>query len=123
MITKFLSNKWNLYGVQVLACVLMILVLNDSLTIGKGLVLALCVYLIASCQRILGVAKGMLVYAIDKEKLIDIVNTKYREVQKEGRERVRKEVEEKKRILEEKRQLKKNAGIEETENEQNTKDK
>jgi hypothetical protein len=75
MITKFLSNKWNLYGVQVLACVLMIIVLNDALTIGNTCIIALCVYLIGSCQRILGVAKGMLVYAIDKEKLIDIVNS------------------------------------------------
>tara|TARA_B100000287_G_C20559084_1_gene751680 strand:- start:928 stop:1128 length:201 start_codon:yes stop_codon:yes gene_type:complete len=53
----------------------MIMVLNESLTMGTTFVVGLCVFMIGACQRILGIAKGMLVYAIEKEKLIDIMNT------------------------------------------------
>ena len=127
MITKFLSNKWNLWGIQIVTSLMMIAILFNDLTFIDMCFVGMWVLVIGICQRILGIGKGMMVYAVDKGKLIEIVNTKYREVQQEGREVVKKEQEEKKKKEEEKRQkakekkqLKKNAGIKEEKDDKKT---
>ena len=65
----FLSNQWNLYGLQVACGSLMVMVLHNYLTIMGMFAIGLCVYLIAICQRILGVRYGMLFYETNKNKL------------------------------------------------------
>ena len=65
----FLSNRWNIYGLQVLCVSLLIMVLHNYLTFMGMLCVGLCIYLIAISQRILGVRYGMVFY----EKNIDAV--------------------------------------------------
>ena len=65
----FLSNQWNLYGLQAECGALMVMVLHNYLTFVGMCAMALCVYLIALCQRILGVRYGMLFYESNKNKL------------------------------------------------------
>ena len=69
IIESFLSKEWNLYGLQVLCGLLMVMVLHNYLTFVGMCSMGLCVYLIAICQRILGVRHGMVFY----EKNIDAV--------------------------------------------------
>ncbi len=67
---EFLSNQWNIYGLQVLCVSLLIMILHNYLTFMGMVCVGLCVYLIAISQRILGVRYGMLFY----EKNIDAVS-------------------------------------------------
>ena len=66
---NFLSNQWNIYGLQVLCVSLLIMILHNYLTFMGMLCVGLCVYLIAISQRILGVRYGMLFYETNKNKL------------------------------------------------------
>jgi len=71
---NFLSNQWNVYGLQVLAGSLMVIVLHNFLTIFQICIMGLCVYLIAICQRILGVRYGMLFAQLERDRLDDIIS-------------------------------------------------
>ena len=89
MMEDFFSRKWNLYGLQVLASVLMVMILSQYLTIFQLFIIALCVYLISMCQRILGVCHGMLWSAIeeDKKKRIDLIVSEVKKIQKERKKK------------------------------------
>ena len=65
----FLSNQWNIYGLQVLAGLLMVMILHQYLTLFQLCVMGLCVFVIAFCQRLLGIRFGMIYYEINRDKL------------------------------------------------------
>ena len=65
----FLSNQWNIYGLQVLAGLLMVMILHQYLTLFQLCVMGLCVFVIAFCQRLLGIRFGMIYYDINRDKL------------------------------------------------------
>ena len=69
----FLSNKWNLYGLQMACGSLMVMVLHNYLTFVGMCAMGLCVYLIAICQRILGVRYGMIFYESRQDELDKLV--------------------------------------------------
>ena len=69
----FLSNQWNIYGLQVLAGLLMVMILHQYLTLFQLCVMGLCVFIIAFCQRLLGIRFGMIYYEINKDKLKAII--------------------------------------------------
>jgi hypothetical protein len=81
----FLSRKWNLYGLQLLAGSLMVMILHQYLTIFQLCIIGLCVYIIAICQRILGVSYGMLwsAFEVNKKKRIDSIVSEVKKIQKE----------------------------------------
>ena len=70
----FLSNKWNIYGLQTMAGSLMIMVLHNYLTIFEMLVMAICVFLISFSQRLLGIRYGMLFYEANEDKIGRVIN-------------------------------------------------
>ena len=80
---NFLSNQWNIYGLQVLCVSLLIMILHNYLTFMGMLCVGLCVYLIAISQRILGVRYGMLFY----EKNIDAVGEIKKLLKKSAKEK------------------------------------
>ena len=69
IMTDFLSKKWNLYGLQIVCISYIIMVLHNYLGFMGLCCIGLCVYLIAICQRILGVEHGMLFYQQNESKL------------------------------------------------------
>ena len=70
----FFSNQWNLYGLQVLAGSLMVMISHQYLTIFQMCIMALCVYLVGVCQRILGIRFGMLYYDFHKRRMVNMMN-------------------------------------------------
>jgi len=92
MMEDFFSSKWNLYGLQIGAASLMIMVLHNYLTIFQMCIMALCVYLIGICQRILGVTYGMVWSQIDenKKKKIDLIVSEVKKMQKERKSKRKK---------------------------------
>ena len=73
MFEDFLSNEWNIYGLQVLAGSLMVMILSQYLTIFQLCVIGLCVYLIAFCQRLLGIRYGMIFYEANKDRVEGLI--------------------------------------------------
>jgi hypothetical protein len=65
----FLSNKWNVYGLQVLASSLMIMILHQYITIFQLCIIGLCTFIISFCQRLLGIKFGMLFYEANQDRL------------------------------------------------------
>ena len=65
----FLSNQWNIYGLQVLAGSLMVMILHQYLTLFQLCIIGLCVFLIAFSQRLLGIKFGMLFYEANQDRL------------------------------------------------------
>ena len=65
----FLSNQWNLYGLQVLAYIFIIGTFKEHLGFMEFISITLCIYLIALAQRILGVKHGMMFYEINRHKV------------------------------------------------------
>ena len=86
IVESFLSNQWNIYGLQILCGSLMVMVLHNYLTIFQICIMALCVYLIAMCQRILGVRYGM-VYAKLEQDRIDYIVSEVKKIQKERKKK------------------------------------
>ena len=74
LMENFLSNQWNIYGLQVVAYTLMLLILNSHLTIFQMCIIALCMYIISVCQRILGIRFGMVYYERYKYKIEDLLD-------------------------------------------------
>ena len=68
----FLSNQWNIYGLQVLAGLLMVMILHQYLTLFQLCVMGLCVFVIAFCQRLLGIRFVMIYYEINRDKLKEL---------------------------------------------------
>ena len=69
MFEDFLSNRWNIYGLQVLCSSLIIMMLHQYLTLLQLCVIGLCVFLIAFCQRLLGIKFGMVFYEANQDRL------------------------------------------------------
>ena len=70
----FLSNQWNVYGLQVLAGSLMVMILHQYLTIFELCVIGLCTFIISFCQRLLGIKFGMLFYEANEDRLGGLLN-------------------------------------------------
>ena len=69
MFEDFLSNQWNIYGLQVLASSLIIMILGQYISIIQLCIVGLCVFLISFCQRLLGIKFGMLFYEANQDRL------------------------------------------------------
>ena len=69
MFEDFLSNEWNIYGLQVLAGSLMVMILHQYLTLFQLCIIGLCVFLIAFSQRLLGIKFGMVFYEANQDRL------------------------------------------------------
>ena len=69
MFEDFLSNQWNIYGLQVLAGSLMVMILHQYLTLFQLCIIGLCVFLIAFSQRLLGIKFGMVFYEANQDRL------------------------------------------------------
>ena len=65
----FLSNRWNLYGVQMMCGSLIIMTLYQYLTILQLLIIGLCVFTIAFSQRLLGIRFGMLFFEQNQDRI------------------------------------------------------
>tara|TARA_B100000519_G_C13798198_1_gene229843 strand:+ start:38 stop:295 length:258 start_codon:yes stop_codon:yes gene_type:complete len=65
----FLSNRWNLYGVQMMCGSLIIMTLYQYLTIVQLLIIGLCVFTIAFSQRLLGIRFGMLFFEQNQDRI------------------------------------------------------
>ena len=88
LMTDFLSKPWNLYGLQIIAASLIIIVLHQYLTMFQLCIIGMCVYLISICQRILGVKHGMVFAQLQRERIDFIV--------KEAKKRIKKNKEKRK---------------------------
>ena len=73
MFEDFLSNEWNVYGLQVLAGSLMVMILSQYLTLFQLCIIGLCVFLIAFCQRLLGIRYGMIFYETNKDRVERVI--------------------------------------------------
>ena len=69
MFEDFLSSRWNIYGLQVLASSLIIMILGQYISIIQLCIVGLCVFLISFCQRLLGIKFGMLFYEQNQDKI------------------------------------------------------
>ena len=65
----FISNEWNVYGLQMMCGSLMVMILHQYLTIFQLCIIGLCVFIISFCQRLLGISFGMLFYEENQDKL------------------------------------------------------
>ena len=74
LMENFLSNQWNVYGLQVLAGSLMVMILHQYLTIFELCVIGLCTFIISFCQRLLGIKFGMLFYEANEDRLGGLLN-------------------------------------------------
>ena len=70
---EFLSRRWNIYGLQMMCVSLLIMILHNYLTFMGMLCVGLCVYLIAFCQRLLGIRYGMIFYETNKQKVEGLI--------------------------------------------------
>ncbi len=73
MFEDFLSNEWNVYGLQVLCGSLMVMILSQYLTLFQLCIIGLCVFLIAFCQRLLGIRYGMIFYETNKDRVERVI--------------------------------------------------
>ena len=69
MFEDFLSSRWNIYGLQVLASSLIIMILGQYISIIQLCIVGLCVFLIAFSQRLLGIKFGMVFYEANQDRL------------------------------------------------------
>ena len=67
--TNWLSNKWNLIGVCTLCSVLMGTVLYEKQNFMEFVIIYTLMSVMTLCIYVLGVGKGMLLYAIQKREL------------------------------------------------------
>ena len=65
----FLSNKWNLYGLQIISGCMMLIVLHQYLSIFQICIMGLCTFLISFCQRLLGIQFGILYYELNQDEI------------------------------------------------------
>jgi hypothetical protein len=88
LMMDFLSKRWNLYGLQIIAALLIIVMLHQYLTMFQLCIIGMCVYLLSMCQRILGVRHGMIFSQLQRERVDFIV--------KEAKKRIKKNKEKRK---------------------------
>ena len=91
LFTDFLSREWNLYGLQILAGSLIVIVLHQYLTIFQIIIMGVCIYLIAICQRILGIRYGMIICQLQKDRVAEIVD-RVKKIRKQGKNKGKKDV-------------------------------
>ena len=65
----FCTNRWNLYGLQMMCGSLIIITLIQCLTIVQLLIIGLCVFIIGFAQRLLGIRFGMLFYEQNQDRI------------------------------------------------------
>mgnify|MGYP003153654143 CR=1 FL=1 len=82
----FLSNQWNLYGLQVVSCAMMFYIIINSMSLFAMCMVAMCVSVVAICQRLLGIRFGMIFYELNKDRLEDIIK-EFRELEKINKEK------------------------------------
>ena len=70
----FFSNRWNLYGLQIMCGSLIIITLYQCLTILQLLIIGLCVFIIGFTQRLLGIRFGMLFYEQNQDRIGGLLN-------------------------------------------------
>ena len=74
MMEDFFSNRWNLYGLQMMCGSLIIMILYQCLTILQLLIIGLCVFMIGFTQRLLGIRFGMLFYEQNQDGIGGLLN-------------------------------------------------
>ena len=70
----FCTNRWNLYGLQMMCGSLIIITLIQCLTIVQLLIIGLCVFIIGFAQRLLGIRFGMLFYEQNQDRIGGLLN-------------------------------------------------
>ena len=70
----FLSNQWNLYGLQVMAGALIFILVHSYLPWMGLVAIGVCMYVVGICQRILGIRFGMLYYDFHKRRMVNMMN-------------------------------------------------
>ena len=65
----FLSNQWNIYGLQVMAGSLIVMILGQYISIIQLCVVGLCTFVIGFCQRLLGIRFGMLFFEQNQDRI------------------------------------------------------
>ena len=70
----FCTNRWNLYGLQMMCGSLIIITLYQCLTILQLLIIGLCVFIIGFTQRLLGIRFGMLFYEQNQDRIGGLLN-------------------------------------------------
>ena len=74
MMEDFLSNQWNVYGLQVMAGLLMVMILGQYISIIQLCVVGLCTFVIGFCQRLLGIRFGMLFFEQNQDRIGGLLN-------------------------------------------------
>ena len=74
MFEDFLSSRWNIYGLQVLASSLIIMILGQYISIIQLCVVGLCTFVIGFCQRLLGIRFGMLFFEQNQDRIGGLLN-------------------------------------------------
>ena len=74
MMEDFLSNQWNVYGLQVMAGLLMVMILGQCISIIQLCVVGLCTFVIGFCQRLLGIRFGMLFFEQNQDRIGGLLN-------------------------------------------------
>lgn len=70
----FLSNHWNLYGLQVLACILIFIITYQYLNWRALFAVSVCLYIIGITQRILGVRWGLVLAQLEKDRIGRVID-------------------------------------------------
>ena len=70
----FLSNQWNIYGLQVMAGSLIVMILGQYISIIQLCVVGLCTFVIGFCQRLLGIRFGMLFFEQNQDRIGGLLN-------------------------------------------------
>ena len=70
----FLSNQWNIYGLQVMAGLLMVMILGQYISIIQLCVVGICTFVIGFCQRLLGIRFGMLFFEQNQDRIGGLLN-------------------------------------------------
>jgi hypothetical protein len=74
MMEDFLSNQWNIYGLQVMAGSLIVMILGQCISIIQLCVVGLCTFVIGFCQRLLGIKFGMLFFEQNQDRIGGLLN-------------------------------------------------
>ena len=73
--TKWLSNKWNLIGIYALCSTLIgIILYNNNITFTELLIVYTLMCVTSFVVYILGVGRGMVLYALRKKEFDDLID-------------------------------------------------
>ena len=83
-VLNWLSNKLNLHIIVLLCYSMILYMLWDKLTTNQLIFISIIILLLCLLHRILGVAKGMMLYSLNKEQL-DYIEKKIRKETNENK--------------------------------------